>query len=187
MTDSAALEIGGTFGNLAYPRIDGTDLTGDGKNEIVFLAACPTSTNPLAVGELAVFMKEQGVYHSAVLPFAQGDGIYEQKFVVTYNKSDDQAIEVSVDGTDFSQIIEIPDHFWNEYGYKTDYVKGVKHAHTVWNYKVQTQDGTNQLVCSIQLFDKWSTWGLDIVLGYEDGRFVVDDVQFCEDIYEAWM
>ena len=180
------LNIEQPIADIGYPQIDGVDLTGDGQNEIIFQVGYPTSTNPLAFGELVVYEKKHGEYQSMQLPFEAGDNAYQQKFPVTYSKADGQAVEVSVAGTDFKQVIPIDDDLWNGYLYKDNFANGETMESTVWAYKIQQQDGRYQMVCSVQLFDKWSDDGLDIVLDYQNHQFVIEEVIFCDDIYEVW-
>ncbi len=170
--------------NIGYPRIDGVDVTGDGRNEIVFQVGYPTSTNPLACGELVVYEKQKGVYQPMKLPFEDGDESYQQMLSVTYSKTDGQAVRVSVPGTDFTQIVPIEsEDLWNGYQYSSTYTRGETMQHSICAYKIRNVDGKEQLICSIQLFDKWSEWGLDIALGYKNGRMIIDEIAFCEDIY----
>ena len=180
------LKIEEPIADVGYPQIDGVDLTGDGQNEIIFRVSYPTSTNPMAVGELAVFERNNNAYQLMKLPFETEEDSYVQKFSVTYNKADGQAVEVSVAGTDFKQVIPIDDDLWNGYLYKDNFANGETMESTVWAYKIQQQDGRYQMVCSVQLFDKWSDDGLDIVLDYQNHQFVIEEVIFCDDIYEAW-
>ena len=119
------------------------------------------------------------------LPFETGDEEYQWKLPVTYSKADGQAVKVSIPGTDFSKIVPIEDNLWKDYNYKSDYARGKTQNGHIWAYKIRENNGVLQMICSIQLFDKWSDDGLDIVLAYENGRFVIEDVQFCENVYAA--
>ena len=173
--------------NIGDIRIASSDLTGDGQEEFILVEGSMSSTNPLGIGELRIFEKMEDVYQSMRLPFKQDGETHRQMLTVTYNKAEGQTIKISVDGTAFQQIINIPDDLWNDAAYSSLYVNGHQESHTVWNCKVQNNNGIDKLVCSIQLFDKWSPWGLDIVLKYQDNQFVIDNILFCEDIYKAWM
>ena len=164
------------------------DLTGDGQNEIIFQIGYPTGTNPLACGELVVYEKQKGKYLLMQLPFEDGGEPYQQMLPVAYSKADGQAVKVSIPGTDFSQIVPIKDNaLWNDYQYGSTYVTGETMQHCIWAYKIRETDGKPQLSCSVQLFDKWSQWGLDIVLGCKKGELFIDEIEFCEDIYTEWM
>jgi hypothetical protein len=174
--------------NIGYPQVDGVDLTGDGQNEIIFQIGYPTGTNPLACGELVVYEKQKGKYLSMQLPFEEGDEPYQQMLPVAYSKADGQAVKVSIPGTDFSQIVPIKDNaLWNDYQYGSTYTTGETMQHCIWAYKIREMDGKTQFICSVQLFDKWSQCGLDIVLGYKKGELFIDEIEFCEDIYTEWM
>ncbi|MBE6111835.1 MAG: M56 family metallopeptidase [Peptococcaceae bacterium] len=173
--------------NIGYPRIDGADVTGDGQNEIIFQVGYPASTNPLAFGELVVYEQQKGNYLPMQLPFEDGEEPYQNLLPVTYSKADGQAVKVSVPGTDFTQVVPIEnDDLWNGYQYSSTYTRGETMQHSIWAYKIRNVDGKAQLICSIQLFDKWSEWGLDITLGYKNGRMIIDEIEFCEDIYAEW-
>ena len=173
--------------NIGYPRIDGADVTGDGQNEIIFQVGYPTSTNPLAFGELVVYEQQKGNYLPMQLPFEDGEEPYQNLLTVIYSKADGQAVKVSVPGTDFAQVVPIEDeNLWNGYQYSSTYTRGETMQHSIWAYKIRNVDGKAQLICSIQLFDKWSEWGLDITLGYKNGRMIIDEIEFCEDIYAEW-
>ncbi len=182
------LKIEEPVSNIGYPQIDGVDLTGDRKNEIVFHVGYPTSTNPLAFGELVVYEKQKGEYKLMELPFVSGDEPYQQMLPVTYSKADGQAVKVSVQGADFTQVVPIEnDDLWNGYQYSSTYTKGETMQHCIWAYKVRETDGKSQLICSIQLFDKWSDDGLNIALAYKNGELIIDNIEFCEDVYTEWM
>jgi hypothetical protein len=164
------------------------DLTGDGQNEIIFQVGYPTGTNPLACGELVVYEKQKGKYLLMQLPFEDGGEPYQQMLPVTYSKADGRAVKVSIPGTDFSQIVPIKDNaLWNDYQYGSTYITGETMQHCIWAYKIREMDGKTQFICSVQLFDKWSQCGLDIVLGYKKGELFIDEIEFCEDIYTEWM
>lgn len=182
------LKLEDSVSNVGYPQVDGVDLTGDGQNEIIFQIGYPTGTNPLACGELVVYEKQKGKYLQMQLPFEDGDEPYQQMLPVAYSKADGQAVKVSIPGTDFSQIVPIKDNaLWNDYQYGSTYVTGETMQHCIWAYKIRETDGKPQLICSVQLFDKWSQWGLDIVLGCKKGELFIDEIEFCEDIYTEWM
>ena len=181
------LTIEEPIADSGYPQFDGMDITGDGQNEILFQVGYPTSTNPLACGEFMVYEKQKGKYQPVPLPFKTGDTAYQQMLPVTYSKADGQAVKVSVPGTDFAQVVPIEnDDLWNGYQYSSTYTRGETMQHSIWAYKIRNVDGKAQLICSIQLFDKWSEWGLDITLGYKNGRMIIDEIEFCEDIYAEW-
>ena len=115
------------------------------------------------------------------------DELYQQMLSITYSKTDWQAVKVSVPGTDFTQIVPVQsDDLWNGYQYSSTYTRGETMQHSIWAYKIRNVDGKEQLICSIQLFDKWSEWGLDIALGYKNGSLTIDEIEFCEDIYAEW-
>ena len=64
--------------DLGYPQVEGVDLTGDGQNEIIFYVSYPTSTNPLAFGDLTIFEKREERYQQMQLPFMDGTDGYAQ-------------------------------------------------------------------------------------------------------------
>ena len=172
--------------NLGYPQVEGVDFTGDGQNEIIFYVSYPTSTNPLAFGDLTIFEKREEKYQQMQLPFMDGTDGYAQYLPVVYSKAEGQAITVSVPGTDFQQTVAIEDSLWTDNQYDTIFTRGDKMDMAVCAYQLRQKNSRHQLVCHVQLFDKWSSWGLDVVLTNAGQQFVIEDILFCEDIYSEW-
>ena len=187
------LKIEEPVGTLGVPQAEGVDLTGDGQNEIVFHVGYPSSTNPLGAGALAVFEKKNDSYHLMELPFEAGDNSYQQNLPVVYDRvydsAGDKSVRVSVPGTDFVRVIRnIDDSLWDGYEYKTTYTNGDTLQDCVWAYQIRNgEGGQKQIVCSVQLFDKWSRWVLDVALAYQNDCFVIDEVRFRDGVYAEWL
>ncbi len=184
----------GRVSNIGYPSIEAADLTGDGKNEIIFQVSYPTSTNPVGVGDLIVSRiankQENGGYTGLDWELQSEAGRYDQRLPVHY-KTEGEAVVITVPGTDFRQELPFTEETW-KYGvwqsyYPRDYADIETQTNAVWAYRLEEHDGITQMVCNLQLFDKWSECGLNVTLAYDGEALVIDDIQFCEDLYEEWV
>ena len=80
----------------------------------------------------------------------------------------------------------IEDSLWTDNQYDTIFTRGDKMDMAVCAYQLRQKNSRQQLVCHVQLFDKWSDWGLDVVPTNAGQQFVIEDILFCEDIYSEW-
>lgn len=157
------------------PVIKSADINGDGEREIIFSQQYELSTDMRELGDTAVFEKKGNAYVQARLPFEQTGQGYAQEAVVHYQKKRGQLITVSLDGTDFRADVPIRRELWVDGRYREHY-KNISLASTVWDTFL-TGDGKDvKLACKLHLFDKWSEYGLVLILDYENQRYVVKEV-----------
>ena len=130
------------------PVIKSADINGDGEREIIFSQQYELSTDMRGLGDTAVFEKKGNAYVQARLPFEQ---------------------------TDFRADVPIRRELWVDGRYREHY-KNISLASTVWDTFL-TGDGKDvKLACKLHLFDKWSEYGLVLILDYENQRYVVKEV-----------
>lgn len=154
------------------PTIEAADINGDGENEIILLLQYETSTDMTAFGDLAVFEKKGDAYVRAALPFEESETGYSQGVPMYLKKKQEQLITVSLDGTDFQVDVPINDGLWENARYK-ELFTDCSSASTIWDVFV-AENG--QLACKLKLFDKWSEYGMILLLGYEGQRYVIEQV-----------
>lgn len=160
-----------------FPYIRIGDLTQNGENEIVFGCSYWTSTNPRAFGELAVFEKTEDGYSRVELPMHLSDSAYTMTLDFHYEKVGEQLIQVTCEDAKFSENIEIDDELWDVQGYK-DYFSGATYNSCVWMaWIVPDEDGVLELLCFMELFDKWTCDVVKVSLRYQDGEYVYDDMK----------
>lgn len=158
------------------PTILSADLTGNGCNEIVFLQSYGFSTNPSAEGDFAVFEKTSGGYVQAVLPFSESQIGYTQLLTFVYEQDGEQSIRVSCAEVFCEGSVPVPYMLWEEYRYRENYTHAIN-QHNIWRVSVIKDGETEKLFCEINLFDKWSLCGAELVLGYCAGEFIIEDMR----------
>ncbi len=158
------------------PSIKAADINGDGKNEIIFTQQCITGTDMRAFGDLAVFEKKEGKgYQRSELPFEESGKEYSMKAPLRYQMRRERTITVSLQGTDFSVDVAVSNWLWEDAQYR-DYYVDTSGAPAIWDVFLAEDGQDVRLACKVHLFDKWSDYGLILLTGYADGRYIVEDV-----------
>ena len=171
------------------PTIKAADLNGDGVNEIILLLQYAASTDMRTVGDFAVFEKTKGdVYVQAKLPFLESEQGYSMVMPLRYEKKREQLLAVSPDGMDDDTKVPkgvpinvpISDWLWVDARYQ-ELFSDVSASSVIWDIFLIEDAQEVKLACKVHLFDKWSDYGLILVLGYEEGRYVVEEVMAAQD------
>ncbi len=171
------------------PTIKAADLNGDGVNEIILLLQYAASTDMRTVGDFAVFEKTKGdVYVQAKLPFLESEQGYSMVMPLRYEKKREQLLAVSPDGMDDDTKVPkgvpinvpISDWLWVDARYQ-ELFSDVSASSVIWDIFLIEDAQEVMLACKVHLFDKWSDYGLILVLGYEEGRYVVEEVMAAQD------
>ncbi len=169
--DVIAMDCG--VSGTAFLNIKSADINGDGNIEMVLSFLYGASTDMRGAGGMAVYEKQGDGYKKAVLPFREKDADCSQSVSVRYQTVRDGLIQVSVEDGWYETVVPIPTVQWDSLAYDRYYGNAVEDC-VVWdNYLLEKDEGT-RLVCKVHLFDKWSDCGLFAVLGYKDGRYVID-------------
>ena len=162
----------------------GVDFTGDDVNEIVVYLTPAMSTDPRAFGDIVVYEKKDGTYQQSILPFKESEEGYSQNLELLYNKAKGQEVELVVPQTGFTYVIPIDNELWEIQHYKVYFTTGEKSDSIVWSYDIVKDGDENHLVCKIHLFDKLSVNGLNVVLEYQDGKFDIKEIVYCENEFD---
>lgn len=161
------------------PTIKSADLNGDGEKEIILLLQYEMSTDMRAFGDLAVFEKQGNTYVQAALPFGESEQGYSMHVPLRYEKIREQMIAVSLDGAEglAEDPIKVPisNWLWEDAQYKDLFIEGRADS-VIWDIFLMKDGQKEKLACKVHLFDKWSDYGLILVLGYADGRYVIEQV-----------
>lgn len=155
------------------PTIEAADINGDGENEIILLLQYETSTDMTAFGDLAVFEKKGDAYVRAALPFEERETGYSQEVPMHLKQKQEQFITVSLDGTDLQVDVPLNDWGWEDARYKKELFTDCSCSSVIWDAFV-AENG--QLACKLNVFHQWSDYGLFLLLGYEDQRYVIEEV-----------
>ena len=158
------------------PSVKAADINGDGYNEIILMLQYDTGTDMRAFGDLAVFEKKDGeTYARAELPFKEREEDYALEVRMGFRMKREQLLTVSLDGTDFAVDVPVSNWLWEDAQYKDMFREGVGGA-AVWDAFLAGDGQDVRLACKVHLFDKWSDYGLILLLGCDNGRYVVEDV-----------
>ncbi len=174
------LELDKEVYDTGTPWVESADINGDGEQEIIFSQQYGFSTDMRGFSDLAIFEKKGNAYQRAELPFVEGNEGCSQKLTVHYQEEREQLITVSIEAADFKINVPIPNELWETERYQ-DYYKDVSETSAVWDYFLVKDGEETKLACKVHLFDKWSEYGLILLLGYENQRYVIEEIMPADD------
>lgn len=174
------LELDKEVYDTGTPWVESADINGDGEQEIIFSQQYGFSTDMRGFGDLAIFEKKGNAYQRVELPFVEGNEGCSQKLTVHYQEEREQLITVSIEAADFKINVPIPNELWETERYQ-DYYKDVSETSAVWDYFLVKDGEETKLACKVHLFDKWSEYGLILLLGYENQRYVIEEIMPADD------
>ncbi len=175
------------------PSFEFVDLTGDGKQDIVYKAEPPfTANGGFWILDFVIFVAGESGYEVAQLPFYEGGEVGLSKYLhYEFELVADDMMQVRVPDYDYEVMIpygeNTPLEYYYEAGHTPNYAidgHSDEPVSGVWDYYVDTTSSPTKVVCCNSLFDKWSVCGLNVVLRYEDGTFVVEEILFDENVYD---
>lgn len=173
------------------PTFDFVDLTGDGKQDIIYKAEPPyTANGGFWILDFVILVAGENGYEAAQLPFYDGGEVGLSKYLhYEFELVADDMMQVRVPDYDYEVMIpygeNTPLEYYYEAGNTPNYATdGHGAVSGVWDYYIDTTSMPVKVVCCNSLFDKWSLCGLNVVLRYEDGAFVVEEILFDENVYD---
>lgn len=188
------IDLGIEASSYTVPDFAFVDLTGDGKQDIIYHANPPIGANggPWAL-DFAILVNTEGGYEVAELPFEEGiSGPLRPYLVFDYDFVSDDMIRVLIENYEDEILIPYGEGTSLEYYYKNnvdlkDYVQGFgeKQISEVYEYYVDTSSTPASVICSSMLFGKWSECELAAKLRYENDAFVLEEIVLDENIYDG--
>ncbi len=174
------LDLGRKLWYHGKPVIKAADINSDGKREIIFSLKYETATDMRGFGDTVVFEKKGDTYVRAALPFQESSSGYRQEVTVHYSKKQKQLITVSLDVADFKTDIPVGRVLWKDAMYRDNY-KNASYNSCIWDTFLVKEGQKERLACRLHLFDKWSEYGLILVLDYKDGQYFVKKTYLTSD------
>ncbi|MBQ7944275.1 MAG: M56 family metallopeptidase [Lachnospiraceae bacterium] len=186
------IDLGIEASTYTVPIFEFVDLTGDGKQDIIYKAEPPfTANGGFWTLDFVILVAGENGYEVTQLPFYEGGETGLSKYLsYEYEFVADDMVEVRVPDYDYEIMIpygeNTPLEYYYEAGITMDYYVGGpdnKPVSGIWDYYLDTTSTPAKVVCCNNLFDQWSVCGLNVVLGYEDDVFVVEEILFDENVY----
>lgn len=181
------------------PKVEYCDLTGDGKNEIVFTLSYDFSTNPMAYGELIIFEKKQYGYEKMTLPeelydqSENGKGTmgyllkYAPRIRLHYKQSGEKELQLTSEElsgeNEFRVTVPVSEELWS-LGY--DSYAGETLEQYAYDTVIQTADEQQAfLELHFGVFDKNSNDEIITTLRYEDGKLRLKKSRYIQHYVES--
>lgn len=135
-----------------FPQIQHGDLTGDGRQEILFTQSYPTSTFPPAFGDVVLYEWTEEGYREALLPFSRDpDEKYTYCLDVRYNALPDYRFHATVLENDFQMEIELEEDVWamvEDYDEET-------YGEVLWETTLVQENEKAYLECRFWILGRW--------------------------------
>ncbi len=160
--------------DTGFPRVQHGDLNGDGRQEILFTLSYPTSTDPTAFGDAALYEWTQEGYREAELPFGRQEGdAHAYCLGVDYTSPEKYRMLATVEATGFQAEVPIQEDAWAS-------VEGWEREpanEALWRVSlIQGEDGA-YLECAFSLLGKWVDSEIIADVAERDGAYRIEDMR----------